>query len=113
MPVRPLPLLVVVLMLLPAAPGTADGDHDRARRLRAAGEILPLEDILRRHREHAPEGRLLEVELDDDDGRLVYQVEVLGTDGALRRYEYDPRSGELLSERLRERAPRTGRHGVE
>ena len=109
--IRSVALLVAVL--LPAAPGTADGDHDRARRLRTAGEILPLEDILRRHREREPAGRLLEVELEDDDGRLVYRVEVLGADGALCRYEYDPRSGALLRESLRERAPRAGRHGAE
>ena len=46
----------------------ADDDHIEARRLLDAGEILPLESILKNVREKFP-GKILEVKLEREDQR--------------------------------------------
>lgn len=86
-----LPLLAT-LLLGAALPAAAD-DHARARRLREAGEILPLQQILAGL---GPDVRVLEVELEQADGRYLYEVEVLDRQGEVWEYRYDARNGELL-----------------
>lgn len=66
-------------------------DAAQARTRVAQGEYLPLESILADARERFP-GRLLEVELDDDE----YEVEILMPDGTKVELEYDARTGRLL-----------------
>ena len=79
-----------------AAPVLADRDHDQVRRLRQAGEILSLETLLARHRRQYPaSGSLLEVELEFEQGRYVYELKFLSGDGVVREFEYDARTGEL------------------
>lgn len=94
--------LAVVLAGLAAAP-SGHGDHERAREAVQQGEILPLEDILRRAR-GAFDGEMLEVELEEErhgqfDDRLVYEVKMLAADGAVMELYYDARTGELLKAR--------------
>ncbi|HXH04413.1 MAG TPA: PepSY domain-containing protein [Candidatus Competibacteraceae bacterium] len=79
-----------------ASSALAGLDHERIRDLRAAGEILPLETILEHYRSTYPDGRILETELEQEDGVLVYELYILGDDGEVRELEYDARSGVLL-----------------
>ncbi|GAB0056813.1 hypothetical protein SIID45300_01125 [Candidatus Magnetaquicoccaceae bacterium FCR-1] len=72
-------------------------DHDRARELVRAGEILPLERIL----EHDPRARgrrILEVELENKHGRWIYEIEVKDEGGRVMELEFDARTGQLLRE---------------
>jgi len=72
-----------------------EGDHQVSRRLMEAGEILPLQEILdsiRRERE----GRLLEVELEHEHGRYIYEIELLTEDGRVWEYKLDAATGEML-----------------
>ncbi len=85
-------------MLSPSPIVLADDDHVEARRLRDYGEILPFEVILKNVRQVHP-GKLLEVELEKEDGRIVYEVEILGQDGVIKEIVIDARSGNLLSAR--------------
>ena len=73
----------------------AGRDHDEIRRLRNAGQILSLETIIANHHRRHPGGRLLEAELEFERNRYVYDLKILGHDGAVREFEYDARSGEL------------------
>jgi uncharacterized membrane protein YkoI len=73
----------------------ADDDHIEARRLHDSGKILPLEDILKNVRQVHP-GRILEVELDKEDGRIVYEVEILGNDGIVKEVYINAITGEVL-----------------
>jgi uncharacterized membrane protein YkoI len=73
----------------------ADDDHIEARRLYDSGKILPLEDILKNVRQVHP-GRILEVELDKEDGRIVYEVEILGNDGIVKEVYINAITGEVL-----------------
>ena len=88
-----LPLMVGGL--LPAARVVAGRDHDEIRRLRDAGQILSLETILANHRRRHPGGQLLEAELEFERGRYVYDLKILESDGSVREFEYDARSGAL------------------
>lgn len=91
----PLALALAVV----AAPGRADDerDHELARAAVARGEILPLEEILRRLPKAAGE-RLLEVEVERDDGRWIYEIELVDPAGRVRELEVDARDGRVLDE---------------
>ena len=90
-------LALVACGLLTAPVGSAprDDDAERARRAVQEGRFVPLSTILdwieRRY-----EGRAIEVELEDDEGRPTYEVEWLTPHGAVVEIEFDARTGELL-----------------
>lgn len=89
--------LAGLLLTLPAQ-AHGDDDHERARAALRAGEVLPLATLLERLQRSHP-GRVLEVELERDDGRWVYEVKLLQADGQLLKLALDARNGELLSQR--------------
>jgi uncharacterized membrane protein YkoI len=87
--------LVLIASLL-AAPTWADGDdHDHARRALQAGEILPLAEILKTA-EAARGGRAIELELERDDGRWTYELELVTPEGRLYEMEIDAATGAVL-----------------
>ena len=75
----------------------ADDDHERARELREAGEILPLETILAKVRALGM-GQVLEVDLKKKHGRHVYKIETLDQQGVVWELVFDARSGEQLKQ---------------
>lgn len=80
------------------ASSDSDSDHDRARDAVQAGQVLPLKTVLERlEREHP--GQVLEVELERDDGRWIYEVKLLQSGGRLVKFELDARNGEVLKRR--------------
>jgi len=92
-------IMTVILALLISNPtqiAQADDDYLEAKRLRERGEIKSLEEILKNVRRAYP-GRILEVELEDEKGRIIYELEILGHDRIVREIHIDARSGELLS----------------
>lgn len=94
-------LSYVLALCLVMAPAHADSDQDRARAAVQAGQVLPLRTVLERiEREHP--GQVLEVELEDEDGRWIYEVRLLQPAGRLVRLELDAASGEVLRRRERE-----------
>ncbi len=84
-------LLLVLLAAAPIVPALSDDDAERAREGVAAGRYVPLEDIVRDARARYP-GRVVEVELDDDE----YELEILKDDGTKVELEYDALTGKLL-----------------
>lgn len=77
-----------------------DHDHDVARRAREAGEVLPLKSVLERVERQYP-GQVMEVELEREGGRWVYEIKLLRAGGALLKLEVDARDGTLLRSRQR------------
>ena len=71
-------------------------DQDEALRLRNAGLILPLEGLLEEALSRYPGAGLLEVELEQDEDRYVYEIELLTQDGTAREIELDASTGFLL-----------------
>jgi hypothetical protein len=92
--------LVVGLGVLGASGAWAgdDKDHDRVRDAVRAGEVMPLDALRERlRRDHA--GEVLELELEREDGRWIYEVKLLQRGGRIVKLEVDARSGEVLRER--------------
>lgn len=87
--------LFALIVLLLAAPALADDDHDRARAALERGEILPLSRILAVV-EREVGGRIIEIDLDRDDGRYVYEVEAVSRDGRLVELSIDAATGAIL-----------------
>jgi len=97
MPVPARTLLVMLAAVLMAGILTtvwASDDHDLAHELKQQGKILPLEDIMKKLPQDA--GRILEVELEHEHGRLIYEIEVLNTQGQVKEYMFDASNGLLL-----------------
>lgn len=92
-------MAALLLALVPLAPAL-DVDQDEALRLRQNGEVLSFQAILRQADERYPGARLLEAELDDDDGELIYEIELLTGDGVVRELEIDARSGRVLEDEV-------------
>lgn len=97
-----LPVLVVSAVLgvgALASPALAGdhkkSDHEAARAALARGEILPLPRILAIAAGRVP-GDILEVELEDEHGRLIYDLKILAKNGRVREVEIDARSGAVL-----------------
>lgn len=93
------PILALAL-LAPSAGGQgvpgAMPDFEFARDMVERGEILPLAEALARLQDSHP-GRLIEVEMEYSDGRLVYEVELVTEDGRLIEVDMDAATGEILS----------------
>lgn len=99
---RPATLLTIPLVLLLAATPVAsrDLDQDEALRLRREGLILPLEKVLQHAMVRYPRARLLEAELEEEDGLYVYEIELLTVDGVARELELDAQDGTLLKDEV-------------
>lgn len=87
--------LALILALLAAPALASRDDHDRARRALEAGEILPLSEILESAHAMRP-GRVIEIELERDDGRWIYELELVTPQGRLYEMEIDAATGTVL-----------------
>ena len=81
------------------AGASADDDHGNIRGLVNKGEILPLEEILFLYPEEEY-GRLLDLEVEREHGRIVYEMEFLRGDGRVLELEIDARDGTLLEQEV-------------
>lgn len=96
------PWLLTALLLTAATLGTAQAsgrdDHDRAQSAVQAGEAMPLVQLLARIAKDHP-GQVMKVELEHEDGRLVYEVKLLQADGQLIKLLLDARTATVLRAR--------------
>ncbi len=91
--------LAASLFLALVMPASArDLDQDEALRLREKGIIQPLEMLLQNALGRHPGARLLEAELEEEDDVLVYEIELLTSDGVVREIELDASSGKILKD---------------
>ena len=87
-------MIVLMILLFPML-AMADNDHERARELHEAGKIMALEQILENIRDEYP-GRLLEVKLEQEDDSVIYEIELLDSDGKVWDLKLDATTGKLL-----------------
>ncbi|GMR20140.1 MAG: PepSY domain-containing protein [Gammaproteobacteria bacterium] len=94
-------LRILIIIVLPGQVliAQAEGDHDEARRLLNSGDILSLEVILEKLRSRYP-GKILEVEFKRKPNHIVYEVEILGDDGAVREVYIDAKTGDVLRNKV-------------
>lgn len=83
----------------------AGDDHEQAHRAVQAGEVMPLRGVLERlEREHP--GQVLDVELERDGGRWVYEIKLLQAGGQRVKLKLDARTAELIQRK--DRHPKRG-----
>lgn len=70
-------------------------DHERARAAVLSGEAMPLADLRARLQRTHP-GQWLELELEREEGRWVYEVKLLQSNGQLMTLDVDARTGAVL-----------------
>ena len=80
------------------ASGEQYREQDRARAALQAGQVLPLKTVLERLERTHP-GQVLEVELEQDQGRWIYEIKLLETGGRLLKLKLDARNAQLLPSR--------------
>jgi len=88
-------LLFVASMSFGFADHERDYDHDRVKRLRDRGEILPLTKIIKNATQERS-GRLIEAELEFEQGRYLYELELLDERGRLWKLYYDAKTGQQV-----------------
>ncbi len=89
-------LAIAIALFAGGLPASASDDHEDIRQLRDDGKVLPLSTLLAR--DDLRGLRILEAELEREDSKLVYELEVLDGDGRVSERHYDARSGELLKQ---------------
>jgi len=82
-------------LLLAASPCFADEDNERARAMVQKGEFIPLVEIIKRV-QNAQQGDVLEVEIYEEDGRTLYELDVLDRNDELHEVMVDPYTGEIV-----------------
>jgi uncharacterized membrane protein YkoI len=93
-----LPMLLLPLLAAPDALASGRRDHERARAALAAGEIRPLAELLAEV-ERRYVGRVIETELERDDGRWIYEFRLLPPSGRVVELRLDAATGAVLRSR--------------
>ena len=88
-------VIFLLLGLLSVFVVQADEDYQQARRLKESGQILPLQQIIKAVEAEYP-GRVIEVDLENEDGRHVYEVELLDPQGKVHELYIDASSGKII-----------------
>lgn len=96
-------LALLATMAVPSAfADKGKGGHDESReKLEEAhkhGVIMPIELILKSLKEKL-NGEVLEIELDDEDSRLYYEIYYLDSGGRRIEIEVDAATGEILKDK--------------
>lgn len=101
-PMRRRLLLIALFAGLALAPlgaaaqgGRGRDDHNRAREAMERRDALPLAQILEAALRSVP-GEVLEVELEREDGRLLYEIEILARNGRVRSVTLDARTARVI-----------------
>jgi len=90
-------LLFCTLLTFPVLVAADDNDNDdlhRARILSEQGAILPLNTILQRIGMRGR--RLLEVELEEEHGKVIYEMELLDQQRHIYHLEVDAKTGKII-----------------
>lgn len=89
-------IILPIIMLLVIQNSIADDDeHYDVKQLKEAGEIMSLEMLLKKLAKHDID-RLLEVELERENNRYIYEIEYIDTQGTVYELEVDAISAKVL-----------------
>ncbi len=101
---RPLTVALVLAAAFAAPPALADkgghgNDDDRSRvaKAREHAEIMPIEKLLALLGEKIG-GEIVEIEIDDEHGRVVYEIYYLDAAGRRHEIKIDAASGAILGQ---------------
>lgn len=100
---NPAAVLLAAFAALAAAPAVdagADDDlqeHEAARQAREQGLIRPLEEVIAAARTHV-EGDLIEIELEREGGRYIYELEFIQPGGQIVELLIDARTMAIVED---------------
>ena len=104
-PLRRLVLVCLALFLLGASPllraDDDHGSHELARQALEQGRVLPLRAVLEKI-ERDYQGQALKVEFEQDDGRFLYKIRLLQSDGRMVKLKVDAVDGKVLETKRKE-----------
>lgn len=86
---------LILAVLLQTGTSQAGDEHNEAHKMHSAGDIVSLESILDTMK-GIRAGKIIETELEEKDGRYVYELELVDADGQVWEYNFDARTGKLL-----------------
>jgi len=103
---RRLALFSLALCLLGAGPVLrahehGDDSHEQARQALEQGRVLPLRTVLDQI-ERDYRGQALKVEFEQDDGRFLYKIRLLQSDGRMVKLKVDAVDGKVLDSKRKE-----------
>ena len=104
-PLRRLALTCLALLVLGASPVLRADDHEShelARQALEQGRVLPLRTVLEKI-ERDYQGQALKVEFEQDDGRFLYEIRLLQSDGRMVKLKVDAVDGRVLETKRKER----------
>lgn len=102
--------LLLIGLAQPSAWGSDSRDHERARAAVEAGQVLPLPTLLERLRRTHP-GQVLELELERDDGRWIYEIKLLQANGQLLKLDVDAATAQVLQVKRKDGGKDVGKEG--
>lgn len=90
-----LPLALLCMMSSSALAGD-DDDQERARQLLESHQVMPLARIAELVSRQYP-GRIIDVELEEEDAQVIYEMKILGSDGRVREIHVDAADGRIVA----------------
>lgn len=100
---KPAVLTLAALAILSAAPpvgANADDDaqeHEEARKALEQGLVRPLEEVIAEARKHV-EGELIEIELEQENGRYIYDLEFIQPTGQIIELQIDAKTMAIIED---------------
>ncbi len=91
--------IITALALLAMTVVYADVDQDDAIKLLQQGEIHSLEQIIDIAKRYQA-GKIIDMELDEDDGVFRYELEILDVKGLVWEVDINAKTGELIEREL-------------
>lgn len=88
-------LFGVALLALSLGAQASPDDHDQARSALEAGEIRPIGEVLTMASAEVP-GDVVEIELERERGRWIYELKIITPDGRLLEVEMDASDASLI-----------------
>jgi hypothetical protein len=89
---RAWPIGMIFLLAMSLAQADSRLGSDQVLELVARGDVLAVIELVTLHPELA-EQEWLDIELEREDNRWIYELELLDADGVVREYRYDARTG--------------------
>lgn len=87
--------LIGALLLPSAASADEHDDHHRALQALERGDVLPLATLILGVEDRF-DARIIEVELEENDGHYIYEFELITPGGSMLEVEVDARTGMVL-----------------
>ncbi len=88
--------LLGISALLFTSVGLAMSDDGKEKKVATLPTAITMEEAINTATTQFP-GKVIEAELENEDGKAVYEVEIVNTAGETREFEIDAQTGKILS----------------